>query len=73
SPEDSLTGNEAALTFNKRITFCSDMYKDAVRALQYPEEESLKARAAEAERRRKQQAEERTRAEAEEGYDDDEF
>eukprot|EP01055_Gregarina_sp_Pseudo9_P005619 Gregarina_sp_Pseudo_9__5618@NODE_774_length_2232_cov_29_782034_g729_i0_p1_GENE_NODE_774_length_2232_cov_29_782034_g729_i0NODE_774_length_2232_cov_29_782034_g729_i0_p1_ORF_typecomplete_len521_score94_84Rpn3_C/PF08375_11/2e03Rpn3_C/PF08375_11/5_1e15PCI/PF01399_27/3_7e03PCI/PF01399_27/4e14SAC3_GANP/PF03399_16/1_1e03SAC3_GANP/PF03399_16/0_023CSN8_PSD8_EIF3K/PF10075_9/0_04Dus/PF01207_17/0_2_NODE_774_length_2232_cov_29_782034_g729_i0511613 len=64
---------EPAEVFNKRIQFCSNMTKDAIKAMQYPEEDSLKARAAEAERRRREQQEEMARTEEFDGSFEDEM
>eukprot|EP01054_Gregarina_sp_Poly1_P000334 Gregarina_sp_Poly_1__333@NODE_107_length_14129_cov_139_662779_g94_i0_p2_GENE_NODE_107_length_14129_cov_139_662779_g94_i0NODE_107_length_14129_cov_139_662779_g94_i0_p2_ORF_typecomplete_len582_score90_72PCI/PF01399_27/2_8e03PCI/PF01399_27/5_5e03PCI/PF01399_27/2_2e14Rpn3_C/PF08375_11/1_4e04Rpn3_C/PF08375_11/8_2e15TPR_MalT/PF17874_1/2_8TPR_MalT/PF17874_1/5_7CSN8_PSD8_EIF3K/PF10075_9/0_049DUF410/PF04190_13/0_25_NODE_107_length_14129_cov_139_662779_g94_i032354980 len=64
---------EPAEVFNKRIQFCSNMTKDAIKAMQYPEEDSIKARAAEAERRRREQQEEMARTEEFDGSFEDEM
>eukprot|EP01053_Blabericola_migrator_P006247 Blabericola_migrator_1__6246@NODE_314_length_10020_cov_127_741485_g257_i0_p7_GENE_NODE_314_length_10020_cov_127_741485_g257_i0NODE_314_length_10020_cov_127_741485_g257_i0_p7_ORF_typecomplete_len225_score60_58Rpn3_C/PF08375_11/2_7e16PCI/PF01399_27/1_3e15CSN8_PSD8_EIF3K/PF10075_9/0_0024Cas_Cas1/PF01867_16/0_045Dus/PF01207_17/0_071_NODE_314_length_10020_cov_127_741485_g257_i044375111 len=70
---EKYASTEPAEVFHKRIQFCSDMTKDAIKAMQYPEEESLKDRAAEAERRRLQQQEEIENAEDFDGAFDDEI
>lgn len=66
---DLYSSNEPQKAFHRRITFCLDLYNDAVKAMQYPGSTEHRPTAEDDERKRAMQ-EERARAEDEDIGDD---